>query len=194
MKVEWHVGDLADLAFLRADSIDVAFSAYAVAEVDDPARLFRQVQRVLKPNAAFVFSYEHPMALCLDDSGTVTRSYFDPGPVDVERDDEPVRIHVRDIGDVFSRARPSRLPRRHRRRAQPATPGARSRRPSSGAPARKACRRTGAQLTPCSRAQASRCGVGLVLGDPALVEATSRRKSRASPTTRPGFTPRSSIT
>jgi SAM-dependent methyltransferase len=102
VKVEWRTGDLADLAFLRAESIDAAFSAYAVAEVDDAARLFRQVQRVLKPNGAFVFSYEHPMSLCLDAGGTVARSYFDPGPIDVERDGEPVRIHVRDIGEVFT--------------------------------------------------------------------------------------------
>jgi SAM-dependent methyltransferase len=102
VKVEWRVGDLADLAFLRAESIDAAFSAYAVAEVDDAARLFRQVQRVLKPNAPFVFSYEHPMSLCVDASGVVTRSYFDPGPIDVQRDGDPVRVHVRDVGDVFT--------------------------------------------------------------------------------------------
>ena len=102
VKVEWRTGDLADLAFLRAESIDAAFSAYSVAEVDDAPRLFRQVQRVLKPNAPFVFSYEHPVALCIDNGGMFTRSYFDPGPIDVTRDGEPVRVHVRDIGDVFT--------------------------------------------------------------------------------------------
>jgi ubiquinone/menaquinone biosynthesis C-methylase UbiE len=102
VKVEWRVGDLADLAFLRAESIDAAFSAYAVAEVDDAARLFRQVQRVLKPNAPFVFSYEHPMALCVDDTGAVARSYFDPGPIEVVREGEPTRVHVRDISAVFT--------------------------------------------------------------------------------------------
>jgi SAM-dependent methyltransferase len=102
VKVEWRTGDLADLAFLRAESIDAAFSSSAVAEVDDAPRLFRQVQRVLKPNAAFVFSYAHPLSLCVDGNGVVTRSYFDPGPIDVERDGESVRIHVRDVGDVFT--------------------------------------------------------------------------------------------
>jgi SAM-dependent methyltransferase len=102
VKVEWRTGDLADLAFLRAESIDAAFSASAVAEVDDAPRLFRQVQRVLKPNASFVFSYAHPMSSCTDASGVVTRSYFDPGPIDVERDGEPVRIHVHRVADVFT--------------------------------------------------------------------------------------------
>jgi SAM-dependent methyltransferase len=102
VKVEWRTGDLADLAFLRAESIDAAFSESSVAEVDDVSRLFRQVQRVLKPNGAFVFSYAHPMSLCIDASGVVARSYFDPGPIDVARDGASVRIHVRDIGEVFT--------------------------------------------------------------------------------------------
>lgn len=101
VKVEWRVGDLADLAFLRAESIDAAFSA-SVAEVDDAPRLFRQVQRVLKPGAPFVFSYAHPMSLCVDATGVVARSYFDPGPVDVHRDGGSARIHVRDVGEVFT--------------------------------------------------------------------------------------------
>ena len=102
VKVEWRTGDLADLAFLRAESIDAAFSAESVAEVDDAPRLFRQVQRVLKPNGPFVFSYAHPMSLCVDAGGVVSRSYFDPGPIDVERDGESMRVHVRDVGDVFT--------------------------------------------------------------------------------------------
>jgi SAM-dependent methyltransferase len=102
VKVEWRAGDLADLAFLRAESIDVAFSGAAVAAVADVARLFRQVQRVLKPNAPFVFSYEHPLALCLDDAGTLVRSYFDRGPVDVVRGDEADRVHVRSVSEVFT--------------------------------------------------------------------------------------------
>jgi ubiquinone/menaquinone biosynthesis C-methylase UbiE len=102
VKVEWRKGDLADLAFLRAESIDAAFSADAVAEVDDAPRLFRQVQRVLKPNGPFVFSYEHPMALCIGPSDAVERSYFEPGPIDVERDGETARVYTRGIGEVFT--------------------------------------------------------------------------------------------
>ncbi len=102
VKVEWRKGDLADLAFLRAESIDAAFSADKVAEVDDAARLFRQVQRVLKPNGPFVFSYEHPVAVCVGTAGTIERSYFEPGPIDVERDGEAVRVYTRGIGEVFT--------------------------------------------------------------------------------------------
>jgi SAM-dependent methyltransferase len=102
VKVEWRTGDLADLAFLRAESIDIAFSAYAVAEVDDVARLFRQVQRVLKPGSPFVFSYEHPMSLCLSPDGVVDHSYFEPGPIVVDRHGEPIQLYLRPVGEIYT--------------------------------------------------------------------------------------------
>lgn len=113
-RVEWHHGDLADLAFLRADSIDVCFSAYALAEVEDVNRQFRQVHRVLRPHGIFAFSYQHPMALCVErehapDEGAalplgdlvVRRSYFDDAPIADERGGETVVVHPRTVSDVF---------------------------------------------------------------------------------------------
>jgi SAM-dependent methyltransferase len=114
VRVEWHRSDLADLAFLRADSIDLAFSAHALAEVEDLDRVFRQVHRVLKPGAAFVFSYEHPVALCTGRDGgegtlalgnlEVRRSYFERSPLIVDRDGEAITLYTRTISDVFSAA------------------------------------------------------------------------------------------
>lgn len=84
-KVELRQGDLADLAFLRADSVDAAFSAHALAFVDHLDRLFRQVHRVLKAGAPLVFSIPHPVARLVDDEAAhplvVRRSYFDPTPI-----------------------------------------------------------------------------------------------------------------
>src|SRR5207344_3048506 len=113
VRVEWHHGDAADLAFLRADSIDLALAAGMVHEIEDLDRLFRQVQRVLRPGAAFVFSHDHPMRLAVgrDDHEPgglplgnleVRRSYFDPRPIVTTRDDEPVQVFPRSIADVFS--------------------------------------------------------------------------------------------
>jgi len=115
VKVEWHQCDLADLAFLRADSIDLVFSAYALGEVEDLDRVFRQVHRVLRPAGAFIFSYAHPVSLCLGrDPGSggpgelplgrleVRRSYFETGPVVVERHGEQFQIWPRTIADVFT--------------------------------------------------------------------------------------------
>jgi SAM-dependent methyltransferase len=112
-RVEWHAGDAADLAFLRADSIDLAFSAGVLSEVEDVDRLFRQVHRVLRPTAAFVFSYEHPLALAVGRDGgdpgglplgrlEVRRPYFDLGPVEATRDGEKITVWPRTIADVFA--------------------------------------------------------------------------------------------
>jgi SAM-dependent methyltransferase len=112
-RVEWHECDAADLAFLRADSIDLAFAAGLLGEVEDVDRLLRQVHRVLRPGSAFVFSYEHPMALAVGREGEapgalplgtleVRRSYFDTRAVNVTYDDEQIQIWPRTIADVFA--------------------------------------------------------------------------------------------
>lgn len=96
VKVEWHQTDLADLAFLRADSMDLALSAGAILEVADLGRVFRQVHRVLKQDAHFAFSYEHPVALVARG-----RSYFDEEPIPVEVDGLTVEQYPRTISDVY---------------------------------------------------------------------------------------------
>jgi cyclopropane fatty-acyl-phospholipid synthase-like methyltransferase len=62
LRVELRHGDLADLAFLPPASVDVAFSGGALSYVIDTGRVFRQVHRVLKTGAPFVFSVVHPAA------------------------------------------------------------------------------------------------------------------------------------
>ena len=61
-KVELHHGDLADLAFLRADTIDAVFSDGALADVADLSRVFRQAHRVLRPDGPLVVALPHPNA------------------------------------------------------------------------------------------------------------------------------------
>lgn len=84
VKVELRQGDMADLAFLRADSVDLVFSSYAFQYVEDLNRVFRQVNRVLRPGAPLVFSLPHPAYFLVDEeSGVpprVERSYFDRSP------------------------------------------------------------------------------------------------------------------
>lgn len=105
VRVDLHQGDLAALAFLRADSIDVAFSAYALAFVDDVSRVFRQVHRVLRPNAPLVFSVPHPVAAMLgagdDGEPLVRRSYFDPTPLAGVEGDVPA-AHPFTVSGLFT--------------------------------------------------------------------------------------------
>jgi ubiquinone/menaquinone biosynthesis C-methylase UbiE len=115
VRVEWHECDASDLAFLRADSIDLVLAAGVLGEVEDLDRLFRQVHRVLRPGSTFVFSYDHPMALAVgrevDAPGTlplgaleVRRSYFDMTPVEINYDAERIEVWPRTIADVFASA------------------------------------------------------------------------------------------
>jgi SAM-dependent methyltransferase len=85
VKVELHHAPLAELAFVRADTIDGCFSAYGLAGVADLDRVFRQVHRVLKPELAIAFSLPHPAFAVVDpgsaDPLRIRRSYFDTAPV-----------------------------------------------------------------------------------------------------------------
>ena len=106
MRVELRQGDLADLAFLRADSIDVAFSTYAFGFVDDLNRVFRQVHRVLKVGAPLVFSLPHPAYDMIDDDSdeplVIRRSYFDRSPIDYEWGGVPFTDFHHTFSDIFT--------------------------------------------------------------------------------------------
>jgi SAM-dependent methyltransferase len=105
VKVELRQGDLADLAFLRADSIDLVFSAYAFGYVEDLNRVFRQVHRVLKVGAPLVFSLTHPAYDMIDDDADpallVRRSYFDRSPMDFDWDGVPFTAYHHSFADLY---------------------------------------------------------------------------------------------
>lgn len=106
VKVELRHGDLADLAFLRADSIDLAFSAYTFGYVEDLNRVFRQVHRVLKVGAPLVFSLPHPAYDMLDDDSPqplmIRRSYFDRSPIDYTHNGIAFTDYHHTISDLFT--------------------------------------------------------------------------------------------
>ncbi|HEX6421106.1 MAG TPA: class I SAM-dependent methyltransferase [Acidimicrobiales bacterium] len=84
VRVETHQAPLAELAFVRADTIDAALSVYGLATVDDLDRVFRQVHRVLRSDRPFVFSLPHPAFVMLDPSGgepVIRRPWWEAGAV-----------------------------------------------------------------------------------------------------------------
>jgi SAM-dependent methyltransferase len=93
-RVEWHTGDLAEFAFVSADSVDLVFSTNTLDYVDDLNRVFRSVHRVLKPRGALVFSLEHPLAQ--------ERPYLDHGPLKVERFGEQFLLYPRTFSEVVT--------------------------------------------------------------------------------------------
>ncbi len=107
VRIELHTGDLAELVFLRAESIDVAFSAYALGLVEDLNRVFRQVHRVLKQGAPFVFSLPHPSSHLIDDDDPeqpllIRRSYFDRSSLKYDWEGVPLSAHHHTVSDLFA--------------------------------------------------------------------------------------------
>lgn len=78
VQAELHHVDLAELAFVRANTIDAAVAVLSLADVDDLDRVFRQVHRVLRPQGPLVLSLPHPAAML-----TEGRSWFDRSVADV---------------------------------------------------------------------------------------------------------------
>lgn len=72
LRVECHVGELADLGFATSGSVEAVIADHTLGEVDDLARLLRQVHRVLKPGRPLVIVVDHPFSEVLTDD---SRSY-----------------------------------------------------------------------------------------------------------------------
>ena len=127
VKVELHEGDLADLAFLRAESVDVVFSAHALAYVGDLDRVFRQAHRVLRTGALLVFSLPHPASAMVDVvrmPPMVRRSYFDPTPLPAGDGEEAE--HPYTLGELFVRLGRAGLSVDHLVEPEPPADGPRS--------------------------------------------------------------------
>ncbi|MBB5082511.1 class I SAM-dependent methyltransferase [Nonomuraea endophytica] len=98
--------DAEALPFLDA-RFDLVCSAFgALPFVADPASVFREVRRVLRPGGRFVFSVSHPIRWAFpDDPGprglTSDRSYFDRTPYTEtgERGEVTYVEHHRTLGD-----------------------------------------------------------------------------------------------
>jgi SAM-dependent methyltransferase len=106
VRVELRHADMAELAFLRADSTDLAFSSWSFQFVEDLNRVFRQVHRVLKVGAPLVFSLPHPAYRLVDAGGGAAESagaasYFDKAPAGYERAGISFTAYPRTLGDLY---------------------------------------------------------------------------------------------
>jgi 2-polyprenyl-3-methyl-5-hydroxy-6-metoxy-1,4-benzoquinol methylase len=63
--VQCHQSEVADLGFLTSASVDLVIAAHTLEDVEDLARLLRQIHRVLKPESAFIMAGQHPIAAML---------------------------------------------------------------------------------------------------------------------------------
>jgi SAM-dependent methyltransferase len=106
VKVELHQGDPAEVAFVRAETIDTVLSVYTLATVPDLDRVFRQVHRVLRREAPLIFTLPHPAFTMIDPSGLdllkLSRSYFDRQPRPWTTDDAAGDMYPRSVGELLT--------------------------------------------------------------------------------------------
>ncbi len=104
LRVELHHAPLAELAFLRADTVDAALSVGSLAWVDDISRVFRQIHRVLRPEHPFVLALPHPTFALVDpgsdDPMQIRRRAFRPQPFGYG--DPREGTHVRTFSAIFT--------------------------------------------------------------------------------------------
>lgn len=81
--IEFHEAGPAELAFVRADQIDLAVSVWALSLVEDLDRVFRQVHRCVRAGGHVVVSLPHPALLTADpdDPTRVAQSWETRTPI-----------------------------------------------------------------------------------------------------------------
>lgn len=106
IKVEFQQADLADLAFVRADTVDACVAIYSLSRVPDPTRLLRQVHRVLRPDGILLISLPHPvthlMELNDDAKPELGSAYPSREPVEWNGAGELVSTRLYSISEVFT--------------------------------------------------------------------------------------------
>jgi SAM-dependent methyltransferase len=103
LAVEVQERDLAELAFVRAETIDVALSLLTLSRVADLGRVFRQVHRVLRADAPIVVSLRHPVLATVDagagrglDTVAVARPYGEPA-IPANGAGQTIRAHTIEV-------------------------------------------------------------------------------------------------
>ncbi len=110
-KIRFVRGDMRDLSRFRKGEFDLVYHHHSLVFVPDPARVIREVARVLAPGGTYVFSTMHPVTLRMYETWTGTgwgfkQRYFEDGPVPVkdatwEFDDVKVTAPTFEYGHRF---------------------------------------------------------------------------------------------
>ena len=81
VEVTFQQHDVSDLTPIADTSQDIVFSAFALQFIENKARVFHEVYRVLRPGGVFAFSLQHPVFHTIDpESLAVVHSYHDLSP------------------------------------------------------------------------------------------------------------------
>jgi len=80
VKINFLNGDFQNLKQFKSNSFDIVFSAYALQYSPDFKKVCQQVNRILKKDGIFVFSFDHPLYFLHNPLiRKLENSYFDTG-------------------------------------------------------------------------------------------------------------------
>ena len=108
VRIEFHHSDPADLAFVRADSVDLVVAVYSLSGVADLGRVFRQLHRTMRPDAALVLSLPHPMGMMLElepeeqQTPYLTRTFWTDHPLAWRAGGDEGTTYVHQVSEVFT--------------------------------------------------------------------------------------------
>jgi SAM-dependent methyltransferase len=85
-RIRFVQGDMRDLSRFKTGEFDLVYHHHSLVFVPDPARVIKEVARVLAPGGTYVFSTMHPVTLRMYETWTGSgwnfkQRYFDKGPV-----------------------------------------------------------------------------------------------------------------
>jgi len=66
VNVDFSTKNIKNLEGIKSNSYDIVFSAFALQYIPNLKKCFKEVNRVLKKNGLFVFSFDHPFYSSLD--------------------------------------------------------------------------------------------------------------------------------
>jgi len=107
VEVDFRKGDFHDLP-IDAGSQDIVFTAFSLMYANDLAKVFREVNRVLKEEGYFVFSASHPFYFIIDsETHRIHRSYFDAGRKETietwpDGTEHKFVVYQRKLSDIFN--------------------------------------------------------------------------------------------
>jgi SAM-dependent methyltransferase len=106
VSIEFHHGEWADLAFERADRVDLCLAVYSLAEIEDISRVFRQVHRVLRSESPLILSLPHPLRFVAQEAAgggvSLAGSYTEGGVYEWRSGEATGRVYRHGIGEVVT--------------------------------------------------------------------------------------------
>ena len=103
VNITFYKGDIINLKKVKSNSYDIVFSAWALQYVSNLIKCFKEVNRILRKEGMFVFSFGHRLHEIMDPkTKKIIKSYFDTGKYTKKEKGHLFVMYTRKIDEVFN--------------------------------------------------------------------------------------------